>query len=457
MSSLLPFLYQTRTLQRLSRTGLTTPAFRALLHSDSRGRGPGPRSPREPRSTGPSIPFELPPEYDNPDEPARVGKVIGPDGARSTITPTEQDVFTRIFDEIATRKQTSPAGRSSSQQAADPLGKRYRTAKATDIIRDTVKVIVQDAAEAHTGAPRQLHSQLDALHPLQETALSDDWEKILLRFPPKLRASAFQALVAVEGGQASRKTQAQHVSIARATVDDISDALEPLSGSVQDEVLRAPSRSRVENMMHKAAKDVDLWYVLETEVFPLVRQFGIAQEDDVSHADADAQDAKLPLHIYGPLYPSFLHTALRTFNLNFGTMSPYALQILPRVKALGPASYVLGVSTPFFNELIRITWKRLGDPGAVFDLLEEMRSAGLSFDDETVATVRAVGSFVKQVEEGQYGPFLREIMSQPEYKHALKPRIKHWMWVISESVRERQIIRDLHDAPEPLAEEVGFL
>ncbi|KAK3898514.1 hypothetical protein C8A05DRAFT_18926 [Staphylotrichum tortipilum] len=452
MSSLLPFLYQTRTLQRLSRAALTTPEFRALMHSDRKRRPPPrPRIPGDARSGGPSIPFELPAEYDNPDEAPRVGKVVGPGGVRSTITPTEQEVFGRIFDEIATRHAVpAPAGPSPAHGTTGP-----------NIVRDTVKVIMQDAVDSHTGAPRQLHSGFDPLHPLQEAAVSADWEKILLRFPPKLRASAFQALIAVEGGQASRSTQARHLTSDPKAVDDIKDALEPLSGSMQDEVLRAPLRTRIQKKMVRCKTDHDLWYVLETDVFPLVAQFGIAQgqgHDNLSPADGEPQEAKLPLHIYGPLYPSLLHTALRLFNREFASLSPYAMQILPRIKELGPASYVLGVSTPFFNELANIMWLRLGNPGPVFDLLEEMRAAGLSFDNNTAGLIGSISKFVEDAEAGKSGPFMREIMSLPEFKHGLKPRVKHWRWATKESIRERSMTELAQEGPPmPVAGEMGFM
>ncbi|KAL2151647.1 hypothetical protein VTH82DRAFT_6745 [Thermothelomyces myriococcoides] len=477
-TTLMPFLYQTRTLQRLSRAGFSTPAFRALFHSSTRANYPRerPRSLR-PAKDGDDIPFELPEGYEPPNTTPDT-ETDAESGLPSTITPAEQSVFRRIFEEIASRNKSgsvasepstaSPSKDSqapaSDEPAAGPLPFKLPDMKSDDFgvkttepnaesFRNTVNIIVQDAAEVQSNARRRMHKPFDPLHPLGQTSAATEWEKALLRFPPSLRKAARMALSAIEEQKASQQLGASatesHPNLTgdRSAGQQIDLALDPLSKTVQNEALRREERNRVDAKMRAAKDDFELWDVLEEEVFPLVHRLGIDEESTKAAASKrgngsktkhDEAADKLPLHIYGPLYPSYLLTALTLFDTHFARPSPLALHILPRVKELGPASYVLGVSTPFYNQLARILWSRYGDPTAVFNLLEEMRVAGLYCDKDTRSIVQQIETFLTAVGEGRWGPFLRELASLPEYEFAVLPRIHHWLRTINSHIVERR-------------------
>lgn len=495
-TTLLPFLYQTRTLQRLSRAGFSTPAFRALLHS-SPSHGKAQRDSRRP--AGPrkeAIPFELPEGYDDPrtGSKSRSDDNAEPGAPRSTITPSEQDTFNRIFEEIAERNKlrapTSPLapldnaqpGESSDMaspsapaptQAAlgfegfgafddgfddtDDFGVKARGSDPTSI-RDTINIIVEDAAAAHAGAKRNLSKPFDSLHPLEQTAGAKEWEKAMLRFPPSLRKAARMAMNVIESDKQAEKfappPRDQEMSKEQLLAAQIDLVLDPLAKSVQNEALRRRERNRVESLMRAAKTDFELWDVLEEEVFPMIKKLGISSGEhkapekrkrgrrrnktDSAEPQAPPDEDKLPMHVYGPLYPVYLLRALHLLDTQFERTSPLALNILPRVKDLGPASYVLGVSTPFYNELARILWTRYGDPTAVFDLLEEMRHAGLYCDEGTRSIVKSIEQFLDTIYHGRRGPFLRELASLPEYEFSVLPRVNHWKKTITTQIYERR-------------------
>lgn len=475
MSTLLPFLYQTRTLQRLSRTGISTPAFRALLHSTTRTNSPRGRPRTQKYSGGGDIPFELPEGYENPDKKFEAEE-DAEGSARSTITPAERDVFSRIFEEIATRQKPGPISTVQSAPSEDHLDSasdgpatekapsstlgfgdvddfRVRTSEPNpESIRSTINIIVQDAAEVQSNSRRQMHNPFDPLHPLEQTSAANEWERALLRFPPSLRQAARMALGTIEGDKAAQKLGVAPAVPDSNTKEDeraaaqIDLALDPLSKDVQNESLRREERNRVEAKMRQAQTDFELWDVLEEEVFPMVRKLGIDEDPSQPATPAPGskraskrdRKGKLPLHIYGPLYPTYLLNALRLLDTQFARSSPLALHILPRVKELGPASFVLGVSTPFYNELARILWNRYGDPTAVFNLLEEMRVAGLYCDEGTRGVVQGIEQFLGSVGQGKWGPFLRELASLPEYEFAVLPRIRHWLKTINSHIAERR-------------------
>jgi hypothetical protein len=258
------------------------------------------------------------------------------------------------------------------------------------------------------------------------------------------------ALGTVEEGKAAERAgnantvPEESMSGDKRTAAQIDLALDPLSKDVQNEALRREERNRVDAKMRAAKNDFELWDVLEAEVFPLVHKFGL--DEDASKTESSSKrggkrkrdKSQLPLHIYGPLYPAYLLNALALFDTQFARSSPLALHILPRVKELGPASYVLGVSTPFYNELARVLWNRYGDPTAVFNLLEEMRVVGLYCDEGTRQVVLQIEQFLASVGQGHWGPFLRELASLPEYEFAVLPRIRHWMTTIQHHIIERR-------------------
>ncbi|KXJ89294.1 hypothetical protein Micbo1qcDRAFT_165352, partial [Microdochium bolleyi] len=205
--------------------------------------------------------------------------------------------------------------------------------------------------------------------------------------------------------------------------------------TVEVEAKRLPERQRVERAITNAKTDHELWAVLEQEVFTFPFRFGLAShplpepapmpkkgrksakqlereraEQAAAQAAADLAKAtqqarladiiddvnldnsgdggaatspltsdpsitteRLSLYVYGPLYPAYLLLALRRLDSAFALPSPLVFNLLPRIKELGLESYVLGISTPFYNELLDIYWRRRGDLSGMLALLEEMR------------------------------------------------------------------------------------
>lgn len=356
----------------------------------------------------------------------------------------------------------------------------------------SVNVILQDAADEYTGSTRRTQYPLGTKHALAQTAAAADWERAFLRFPPSLREAARVSLGLMQEGtmdqkQAAAKAAAEAIGENHMQAADL-DKKPGYKLLVQNEAIRTQERARVDAKFRATKSDFELWDVLEEEVFPLVHKLGLDEEltrdtskrgkgrprarEKVRLAGKNANETssstdkpkrgrgrpaknkdsdptsetepppppppprkdKLPLNIYGPLYPAYLLTALKHFDTRFARSSPMALQILPRVKALGPASYVLGVSTPFYNTLARIMWSRHGNPEAVFDLLAEMRTSGLFYDHDTRRVVEAIESFLGAVAMGNWGPFLREIGSLPEYEWKLRTRLKQASYVISKHI-----------------------
>ncbi|KAI1411615.1 hypothetical protein F5Y13DRAFT_165370 [Hypoxylon sp. FL1857] len=429
-STLLPFLYHTRTILRANSR--TTTAFARSLHVTSQLRAKD------------DIPFAL--EVGEEDEPSE------PPAPRGTITPSERQIFERIFADIKARG-LKPAFRDDSPSAA-----------AT---RSTMLIMNQAAQDAGQARPATVTA------PALLAGAARDRNKALLRFPPELRPAASRALGAIQTSAKALPSGGDEIAYDEASINADASGDEGwttaphlISRTVELEAKRYPERSRVEGLITAAKTDFELWDVLEKEVFTMPSKLGLdgttpepkkkkqaakapgkGKEETAENKNGTKDEAsesytppqKLSLYIHGPLYPAYLLLALRRLDTAFHAPSPLAFSVLPRIKELGLESYVLGVSTPFYNELLRIYWNRRGDLSGMLDLLEEMRHCGLYFDTQTASILNHVDSTVSTLaNKKESGSFGRAIMTMPEYERSVRDRIRHWHRAVDLSIQERE-------------------
>jgi len=89
-----------------------------------------------------------------------------------------------------------------------------------------------------------------------------------------------------------------------------------------------------------------------------------------------------PLAVISRLYPAALLLALRLYIKHFPT-SPLPHTLLPHIRMLGPASYVLGANTHFYNSLMSLKWSVFSNLREIDSLLAEMERGGVNFDQQT--------------------------------------------------------------------------
>jgi len=496
-ATLLPFLYQTRTLQRLPRRAFTTPLLRALFHATATARSdsrePPPRNQRlrgaartaAQRASPDAIPFSFGPDQG---QFGQEDAEDAPPGHEATITPLEQETFSRIFDEIASRGlRPRSIAAAPEQEPRHGIGaSSARVEGDEEKAKLAINIVLQDAAATQNQSWRPIIQPFDPLSPVGQLASTADQAKALLRFPPSLRRAARMALGVFE---ADRKAAVPFLAPEAESIpppwededtpglDQVQPAAKDyttrstLARTVEQESIRRIERRRVEQIMRDAKTDFELWDVLEAHVFPMVDKLGLKDKKMAPKASANGgrkkvvskepvqasakggrkkaaaeepvqgQEPTLSMRIHGPLYPYFLLSALRMLDSSFTKSSPLALNLLPRIKELGLMSYVLGASTPFYNALATIQWNRYGNAEAVFNLLEEMRHAGLYCDEGTFSVVHSISHVFNKARTGNSGPFLKELVSLPDYEYAIRPRIKHWFTAVSIQIQEKR--RDL--------------
>lgn len=410
-STMLPFLYQTRTLQRAVKGPLVALTSARLMHST--------RRPKKLRDN--SIPFQ----WDSKEDQELEG---GNSEQASTITPSEAQIFKKIFSEIAQGKMPPIKSRTAQQNLTD--------SPAISGERDS------------SGSARAL---------AEKVRISEFREKFLGRYPRSLQNAAQVALglYEVKPQDSESGEKAQMIEL-----DGADEAT--WAERTERELARSQECERVESLMKQCKTDAELWSVMEKEVFSLPEKLHIAQTKRAAKGkkkarqssalveDAEAslyqeqsalemasQDEERVMDIHGPLYSRFLSTALDLFNSAFARPSPYIFQILPRIKELGLPSFVLGVSTPFYSKLAEIHWQRFGDANSALDMLEEMNSAGLFANKEASGLLSQLRNHLHACTWGGQGPFVMAMMESSEFGNALIQRIEFIEKMIEQSSHDR--------------------
>lgn len=474
MTSMLPFLYQTRTIQVLPRPAtLRRHVFRELLrpaparafHGSSVVRNQNYRlNSQDDRD----IPFELPPDLaaDPRFNPALQKSTPKEEKVFGTITPSERRAFNNIFKEL--ELETLKAQGRSAMTFDAALRQPPDVSRHQSIIgRILSDAVGEDWDSPNPSLPskpfiqtmRKLHNVGADGHAAGSPLSPQARYQALLRFPESLRAAAKRAL------GISDPTAPQTVDVAEEEVPDPSERDAPPSQPIeQEEPLRLDrtiedyylerarhdERRRVEKLMGAAKTDFELWDVLEREVFSVIGRLGLdkplekpksrrgrrpknaakAEAPEAANANpfapsSSAEAAEPDMNLHGYLYPEHLVCALQLMDSRFPG-SRLALEILPRVKSLGLESFVLGASTQFYTTLMSLMWNRYNDGHAVLNLVEEMIYAGL----ETTYLVhgnliREMGHLVERAGSGRAGPLALQISSHPTWTSLRGVRIPH--------------------------------
>ncbi|PHH78368.1 hypothetical protein CDD80_6991 [Ophiocordyceps camponoti-rufipedis] len=320
----------------------------------------------------------------------------------STITPSEAYIFKSIFEEIATGRM--PPSKKRSFQGDETRGE------------------VDGRFRKQRGSP--------ARSIVEQARITEFREKFLGRYPQSLQVAAQMALRMFETDPSTADETTKVTEVDKRKLEEAAGY----------EAARMEERARVEALMKGCTSDVALWQVMEDEVFSLPSKLGIvpakkrfrspkhsidAGEPTESDSIAKAPDSqKLSMDIHGPLYTHFLEQGLGLFDTAFARPSPYALQILPRIKALGLCSYVLGVSTTFYVRLARIQWTRYGDGNAALDVLQELSDSGLYVDNDVRGLLAQMRDNLHGCTWGAQGPFVMKMMEFPPYDGAFARRLE---------------------------------
>ncbi|KLU84634.1 hypothetical protein MAPG_03674 [Magnaporthiopsis poae ATCC 64411] len=476
-TSMLPFLYQTRTIQVLPRPAalrrhvfrdLLRPAPVRALHGSSVVRN---QNYRLNSQDDKDIPFELPPDLaaDPRFNPALQKNTSKEDKVFGTITPSERRAFDNIFKELELETLKAQGRSAMTFDAAlrqPPDASRHQSIIGR-ILSDAVGEDWDSPNPSLPSKPfiqsmRKLHNVGADGHAAGSPLSPQVRYQALLRFPESLRAAAKRALgisdpaapqtVDVAAEEEAAPESSQQDAPPPQPVEQEEPPL-PLDRTIENYYLeraRHDERRRIEKLMGAAKTDFELWDVLEREVFSVIGRLGLDKplEKPKSRRGRRPKNAvtdKAPeaanvnpfapssgtgtvepdINLQGYLYPEHLVCALQLMDSRFPG-SRLALEILPRVKSLGLESFVLGASAQFYTTLMSLMWNRYNDGHAVLNLVEEMIHAGLETSYLVHGNlIREMGHLVERAGSGRAGPLALHISSHPTWASLRGVRIPH--------------------------------
>jgi Mtf2-like protein len=311
------------------------------------------------------------------------------------------------------------------------------------------------------------------------TAAPKDPRQAVDQLPDELRGMAMNF--------AERLQYKQYMSSMRAHLGSLGQAMD---ARVETEdvkrlrELRSKEYVRIVEAMDKAKSDVELWNVLQKELFekgdklftnelmaevtPSKASKKSKKKRGKDKANAEKSEGKIEssqtpppegtaseetaaksreftdFEVIGPNYSRILVSAVQKLRLNFhGSLFPFV--ILSEIKRLGPRSYALGTSTKLFNELITLSWFLYGDCYRVIAFLEEMENSSIDFDWETQELLRDIRRAGKRV-RGSRKHILREAGHLDYFSEGFK-KIATWR----DFIKSRLEVETLRQANEQIS------
>jgi len=369
------------------------------------------------------------------------------------MTPSEKAVFDRIFkdiDQSSANKFEEEVALDEQDVESDPyedLNSIFD--RAIQELRAREEQKAKSAARIQQRPPPTYERAIDQLLVFKDTGLSP---RTFLR-PLKLANGV------VVGGEVDM--QENEVFLKKACDDH---------------------RALVASLLEHATTDVEIWSLLENEVFSLVKQLddqikvdekarkAVEREEKKSAKQKSKEEAKttkqddvtgdqgalkdipsttptsvaLPtntlISILQSNYADYLLSSLRLLRRHHPT-SFYALYLLPHMKRLGPISYVLGASTGFYNEILFLKWTQFSDLHGMADLMQEMVNQGIETNEVTMVFIRRLNSKRKYGRMGRFGPVLQKWWD-------MRGNVEGWkrVWGMYEQIKREDKERAERDA-----------
>ncbi len=335
------------------------------------------------------------------------------------MTASEQAVFSKLIKDIS--QPTTPEPDSEDILDQDELISGYDPNTDLDnIFEDAIRQLrTQEERTAKSAARNLLYGAA---------------------FP---RPRAIESLVSDREQALSARLFKRPLKLANGTT--LGNEVENDEELTRLEVACNDHKSFVIGMLDSAKTDVEIWQVLENEVFTLITHLDehIKLVEKATKLDAakarkaeaegkDIADVKLEkgdlnlkeissiklsrtkaipinnlLSILYRNYTEYCLHALRLFRRKY-PMSFYGPQVLSTIKRRGPISYVLGVSTDIYNEILFLQWTQYCDLHGMADTIEEIINQGIEANEVTIALIKGIAKQRRMGQRGFSGPVVKE-------------------------------------------------
>ncbi|OAL01363.1 hypothetical protein IQ06DRAFT_293455 [Phaeosphaeriaceae sp. SRC1lsM3a] len=399
-NTLLPFLYQTATIQQWKSA--TRPHARRNVYSRAKPAD--------------EIPFEdadgnLPPAVEEA-QPTR----------KTTITDTERAAFEKLYKTF---------------KARDHGGKEKGEHEELDQIAD----------EYYEDDEEQKHTPLDKVFEelLYGKAQSKPGEVDRLKLAAKSVAFKNAATVPITGAESPQKKKQLAAKAEKERIKKF----------------RYEERERIDRLLKNASTDRELWQILDREVFEQLRKLHLDEPSTSQKAkdrskplsnDPSKARTKRPAPPPKSLsatpeaqtlfanYPHHLVTALHALRIHF-PRSPLPHSLLPTIKALGRSSYALGATTQLYKHLIRTAWVQHSSYSLIDKLLSDMEANIVEFDMGILEVLDGVIREYDLARAGRLGRELLMVSGMETWGEGIE-KMREWRGVVAGrlGVREEKVV-----------------
>ena len=381
----------------------------------------------------------------------------------STVTKSEQAAFDRLIKDVS--QPTTPEPREDDILDLDDLLAGHDPNTDLDnIFEDAIKSLQTDKAEG------SFFSDLSWKRLALDRLVSDE--------EPELNARTFRRPLKLVDGT---------MKLTDGTT--LATEIENEEGRARLEVACDDHRNLVMRMLDGAKSDVEIWQVLEQEVFSLINDLNEhvkiirrrtknlppakvrkadAEGKDVADVklekgDLDKKESKsfkltrtnaIPINnllaILHRNYSEYLLHALRLYRRQH-PLSSYGPLVFSTMKRRGPMSYVLGVSTDIYNEILFLQWTQFSDLYGMADTIEEMLSQGIECNGITIALIKGITRQRQMGIREFYGPVVKEWWNMPGNLEGWRNMLQLFHTILSEEAENAAKV-----AAEGQSEETGL-
>ncbi|PVI07517.1 hypothetical protein DM02DRAFT_648996 [Periconia macrospinosa] len=373
--SLVPFLYQTATLQQCRRHASSRPPYR---HD--------------------GIPFED--ELQSPDAPQQPPR-------NTTITGSERAAFERLYKKFSAPKSGPRELDEFSEEdpAYDNTEKGLKDDSLDTLFDDVLagRVDPLQISKTPQKAPKK---------PKPKPNLATVAAQIL---KPKISEAKINEKRLAEQKQATLK------AIQRSEKDRITTLLvnaktdRELWQILEKEVFEPVTNLELDAYKKQGKQKKEKKHANSpVSVNPDSRPFPTSPTNATYNPSVPNPSPRDPRVLF-PNYPSLVSIAANQLHKNFPT-SPLLFSILPSLKSQGRSSYALGATSGLYRVVIRAAWKQNASYSLICNLLQEMDNSGIDFDHTILSLLNSIRDEYFAAKSGKLGRAYQLVINMEFFK-----------------------------------------
>lgn len=405
--TLLPFLYQTATIQQWK------PAAQPISRrSISRCNSKDEPAPTE------DVPFEdhgdLPPALENLESPRK-----------TTITGSERAAFEKLYRKFNTRG--SRQQEKDHEVEIDAIADEYWEPDEEEDMEGNLDKIFDEALKKGAAVSREWNRS--GHEQLRSKKAKEDLASMALHVLKRTRPEELR----VRDSRTKRREEAS-------------------TSASKLKKARLAERERIDTLLTSAQTDRELWETLHREVFDRVRALDLdctapKKRESKSRNSKASPPAPTDPKILFANYPHHLLTALTTLRTTFPA-SQLPLSLLPTIKSLGRSSYALGATTALYTLLLRTAWLQQSSYTLIINLLTDMHNGAIEFSPDVLDVLDAVVKEFDMARSGRLGREMQMVYGMEQFGQGIRV-VRRWRAIVAEKVGVEDGRREKGTVPVP--------